>query len=223
MGVREAGPTALRDHVSAVAGDGGTDRGRRGDLRPRVLVHPLPLICSPLGGARGPHRLAPVFKSATVILRGNAYPCPERQHHVCYPLSMATLARACLSCGARKGVGVRGNLTVMGPRMTGAQSAPCLALNGPCGAPRGGLVQQAWPKGCTSRSRAGSVGRRVRRFRWLQRRYGGAPGRGSIPPRMLSSLFRIPVPYAFSFFCGSTGALHSISCALLTTHRGLGG
>ena len=81
--------------------------------------------------------MAPVFKSATVILRGNAYPCPERQHHVCCPLSMATLARACLSCGVRKGVGVRGNLTVMGPRVTGAKSAPCPALNGPSGVPRG--------------------------------------------------------------------------------------
>ena len=60
---------------------------------------------------------------------------------------------------------------------------------------------------CTSRSRAGSVGRRVRRFRWLQRRYGGAPGWGSIHPRMLSSLFRIPVPYAFYFYLWVHGRL----------------
>ena len=154
---------------------------------------PAPSDMLPVGCPRAA-QVGACFKSTTAW--GNAYPCPERQHHVCCPPGMATLARATGStrglcdinqpidrgttrirfCGARKGAGVRGNLTVVGPRMTGAQSAPCLALNGPCGAPRGGLVQQAGPEGCTSRSRAGMAGRRVRRSRWLQRRHGGAPG-----------------------------------------------
>ena len=74
--------------------------------------------------------------------------------------------------------------------------------------------------------REGWAGRRVRRSRWLQRRYGGAPGWGSIHPRMLPGLFRNAVPSFFFFFLlflRFTGALHSISCAPLTTRRGHGG
>ena len=48
--------------------------------------------------------------------------------------------------------------------------------------------------------REGWAGRRVRRSRWLQRRYGGAPGWGSIHPRMLPGLFRNAVPSFFFFF-----------------------
>ena len=157
---------------------------------------PAPSDMLPVGCPRAA-QVGACFKGATAW--GNAYPCPERQHHVCCPPGMATLARAtgsarglcnmegkrlsmpgtaasrmlpsehgdigtsdwirpraeriylteapraCFSCGARKGVGVRGNLTVMGPRVTGAQSAPCPALNGPSGASRGssaaGLTQ----------------------------------------------------------------------------------
>ena len=161
-------------------------------------------------------------KSATVMLRGNAYPCPERQHHVCCPLSMATLARACLSCGVRKGVGVRGNLTVMGPRVTGAKSAPCPALNGPSGVPRGpsaaGLTHGLHlPLSCGERRPTGPALSLATTTLWWRSGQGQHSPQDAVKPIQDSGTI------CFFFFFGSTGALHSIACAPLTTRRGLGG
>jgi len=52
---------------------------------------PAPSDMLPVGCPRAA-QVGACFKGATAW--GNAYPCPERQHHVCCPPGMATLARA---------------------------------------------------------------------------------------------------------------------------------
>ena len=95
--------------------------------------------------------------------------------------------------------------------------------NGPSGVPRGpsaaGLTHGLHlPLSCGERRPTGPALSLATTTLWWRSGLGQHSPQDAVKPIQDSGTICF-----FFFFCGSTGALHSISCAPLTTHRGLGG
>ena len=232
----------LKSDFCHKTGDGGRrDRSRwRGVLRPRVLDHPLPLMCS-LGGARGPHRLAPVSKAR-----------PYEGERLSTPGAVASrmLPSEHGDIGTSDWIhprAVRYHSTD-GPRhhahslLRGPQGGRC-TWKSDCRGPtydRGSVSPLSGSKRPLRRSARGpSAAGRARGLHLPLSRGDGRPtgpalslatttpwwrsGLRQHSPQDVVQPIQDPGTMCFFFFFGSTGALHSIACAPLTTRRGLGG
>ena len=98
---------------------------------------PAPSDMLPVGRCPRAAQVEPVLKKRNGNFEGERLSVPGAAASRMLPSEHGDIGTRMPLLRGPQGVGVRGNLTVMGPRVTGAKSAPCPALNGPNGVPRG--------------------------------------------------------------------------------------